>query len=277
MKQVVALFSSLFFLAIPYAHADDLTGSDMALVLGPSGIPTPPMGYVDTVYNSYLEPMGFSGSLSDVTAFTTPETIDFGPSIAQGVPILSDAIKNDYAASEFSVEHPLTVFSYSQSTVVSSLAEAQLEQAGIPSGSVDFVMVGDAASGEGGMSDSFISSLPALLQPLALDVFQALGWTKILGITTPDNDYPTYVFTNTGDGWAQWGDIVKPDDFLPTLLQGVYGATVDHSEYLAFAPADITAALSAPSDQDGLTDYLTLTQFADPLLAWATDVFNVVF
>ena len=101
------------------------------------------------------------------------------------------------------------------------------------------------------MSDSFISSLPALLQPLALDVFQALGWTKILGITTPDNDYPTYVFTNTGDGWAQWGDIVKPDDFLPTLLQGVYGATVDHSEYLAFAPADITAALSAPVIRTG--------------------------
>ncbi|MGH3563103.1 MAG: hypothetical protein ACRDTN_15300, partial [Mycobacterium sp.] len=53
---------------IPAGHDDaaltasiSLTGST-ALVMGGSGVPTPPPSYVDAVENLYLGPLGFDGN-----------------------------------------------------------------------------------------------------------------------------------------------------------------------------------------------------------------------
>ena len=47
------------------------TGADTALILGGSGIPTPPQSYVDAAENLYLAPNGY-GSYTP-QALTTPE------------------------------------------------------------------------------------------------------------------------------------------------------------------------------------------------------------
>ena len=61
--------------------------------------------------------------------------------------------------------NPLYVFGYSQSDVVMGMAEQQLYDYGIPQGDLDFVMVGDSASAEGGFLNAYVDSLPTWLQP----------------------------------------------------------------------------------------------------------------
>lgn len=60
-----------------------LSGSTDALVMGPTGFPDPAdyPGFLSTVDQLYLDPLGFGGQS---TALTTPETSDFDPSVAEG-------------------------------------------------------------------------------------------------------------------------------------------------------------------------------------------------
>src|ERR1700727_714436 len=113
--------------ADPGAGADFLDGSTHAIVMGPTFIPDPTTlpGYVPGAVTEYLQPLGFSDS-GTVTALITPESPNFGPSIAAGVGTLGHAIEADVNAGEFSAADPLTVFGYSQSAVVASVAEQQL-------------------------------------------------------------------------------------------------------------------------------------------------------
>jgi hypothetical protein len=43
--------------------ADSPLGDGTALVVGPSGIPIPPQGYLDNVEQLYLMPRGFTGTV----------------------------------------------------------------------------------------------------------------------------------------------------------------------------------------------------------------------
>ncbi len=67
----------------------------------------------------------------------------------------------------------------------------------------------------------------------------------MLGATTPDNLYPTEVYTLSGDGWANY------DGGLHDL--GTYS---DHLEYLGLTPSEVAAV--GPPVVDGLTQYFTI-------------------
>ena len=213
------------------------TSSD-ALVL----VPLENQEYAVTADNLYLEPNGFDGT---ATTFVIPDTSNEIASVAPGVQALVQAIESQYSAGDFSASDPLYIFGYSQGAVVASLAEQQLANFGIPEQALHFVMVGDSASTEGGFLNAFVDSLPESWQQPTTELLTQLGVTPpVLGATTPDNLYPTDVYTLSGDGWANW-------DNGANLL----GMFTDHLTYLGLTPAEIA---SGTLSTDGLTDYFTI-------------------
>jgi hypothetical protein len=182
MKQVI-VGAALCGAAVAFAGAanadgvdpDFLTGSTNALVLGPTGISTPDAAYISDAENLYLDPNGYDGTTATTLPLTTPETDDFTTSVPQGETDLENAVVADYDAGDMDCNttgvcsDPLTIFTYSQSSAVASLAEPQLEADNIPSDALRFVMLGANPSG------------------------------------VPDNLYPTEVYNINGDFYAQPG------------------------------------------------------------------------
>ena len=183
MKKVI-LGAALCGAAVALAGAanadgasDFLSGSTNALILGVTGIPTPDAAYISDAENLYLDPNGYHGTAASALALTTPETYDFGPSVTQGENDIVNAVVADYDAGDMHCavsgvcSDPLTIFSYSQSSAVASLAEQQLEADKIPSEALRFVMLGANPTG------------------------------------VPDNLYPTEVYNIDGDFWSQPGSV----------------------------------------------------------------------
>ncbi len=223
----------------PQCHADD--GSSQVLFLGPTLMPDPAIfpGYESTVDRLYLEPLGFPAN-GDVTTLITPETPDFGPSISKGVTDLVAAVEADYNAGVISAGDPLTITAYSQSTVIVSQAEPILAADGIPSQDLDFVLLGDAASPTG-----------ILNNPLGIAVDDLLGWQNLNNTQTPTDLYPTQVFVEPGDFWAD----TSADTNLLSLVYGFF----DHGDYMGVPESVVQTALT-----DGVTDGLTTTYTLDP-------------
>jgi hypothetical protein len=227
-----------------------LAGSTHAFILGPTGIPNPATrllpGYIPTINRLYLQPSGFSAD-GTITPLVTPETPWFGRSIARGETALVQAVETAYDNREFDARDPLTIVTYSQSTVIASLAEPILAQYGIPSSDLRFVMLGDAAAnpptGPTGILDTFGN------RPFGEAVFRLLGWENLIDATTPNNLYPTAVYTVVGDFWADY-DKSAQRLWVPGLLQ--------HGDYLGLSESDIQ---DATPTVDGLTTYYTI---ADP-------------
>jgi PE-PPE domain len=247
--------------ADPGAGADFLDGSTHAIVLGPTFMPDPTTfpGYVPGVVTEYLEPLGFSDS-GTVTALVTQESPNFGPSIASGVDTLVRTIEAEYDAGGFSAADPLTVFGYSQSAVIASLAEQELAAYGIPLYDLRFVMLGDAAadppSGPTGLLDTWGAT------PFGHAVDQFLGWSNLDDVTTPNDLYPTDVFTVVNDLFA---DTATPADFAADPLGALWQDFVgffEHGVYLGGLPeSEILAVIGGGGVVDGATTYFTL---ADP-------------
>ena len=134
--------------ATTYDSYDFLYGSTDALVLGPTGISTPSANYINSGMNLYLDPLGYDGTAASTVALTTPNSWDFFKSVPQGETILVNAILADYNAGEMGCDtagvcsDPLTIFTYSQSSLVASLAQEQLAEAGVPTDALRFVMLG---------------------------------------------------------------------------------------------------------------------------------------
>jgi hypothetical protein len=228
MKKVI-LGAALCSAAVALAGAanadganDFLSGSTDALILGPTGIPTPDAAYISDAEKLYLDPNGYDGTAASTLALTTPETYNLGPSVAQGENDLVNAVVADYDAGDMDCtasgvcSDPLTIFSYSQSTDVASLAEQQLADDKIPSDALRFVMVGDNVAG------------------------------------TPDNLYPTDVYNIDGDFWAEPGS-------LGTTLQDVELGLLLHDAYLGLTPAEIDAATPVVEGMTTIYDIPTLT------------------
>ena len=219
---------------------------DEALII----IPVNNQEFADAAANLYLEPSGFHilPDYSNVSTLDMPEVVQGGTlddAVSQGQQQLVSAIEADYTANEFGDGNPLYVFGYSQSDVVMGDAEQQLYDFGIPQGDLDFVMVGDSASAEGGFLNSYIDSLPTWLQPYVTEAFDEFGAGDVLGATTPDNFYPTQVYSLSGDGWANY------DGGANDL--GMYS---DHLEYLGLTSQEIASA-GAPITV-GMTEYFTI-------------------
>jgi hypothetical protein len=219
---------------------------DEAMVI----IPVDNQEFADAAAQLYLQPSGFelTPDFSNVSTLDMPEVVSGGTlddAVNQGEAQLVQAIETEYNAGDISADNPLYVFGYSQSDVVMGMAEQQLHADGIPQGALDFVMVGDSASAEGGFLNSYIDSLPTWLQPYVTQAFDLFGAGEVLGQVTPDNLYPTQVYSLSGDGWSIY------DNGANDL--GMYS---DHLEYLGLTPQEIASA--GPPLIDHLTEYFTI-------------------
>jgi hypothetical protein len=221
---------------------------DEAMVI----IPVENQEFADAAAQLYLQPSGFdlNPDFSNVSTLDMPEVVSGGTlddAVNQGEAQLVHAIETAYdgGQGDISADNPLYVFGYSQSDVVMGMAEQQLHADGIPQGALDFVMVGDSASAEGGFLNAYIDSLPTWLQPYVTQVFDQFGAGEVLGQVTPDNLYPTQVYSLSGDGWSIY------DNGANDL--GMYS---DHLEYLGLTPQEIASA--GPPLIDHLTEYFTI-------------------
>ncbi|MGH3560947.1 MAG: PE-PPE domain-containing protein, partial [Mycobacterium sp.] len=250
-------------------HAVRLTSGDLgdgtALVMGPSGFPIPPERYADAMNQLYLQPNGFTGSTQ---ILPTPEglypvtgvkSLELDPSVAQGQQILDSAIQGQIAADP---DHPVWVSGFSQSSTVSSLTMSQLAEQGVPSDDVHFVLVGDPNNPNGG-----------LLERFDVPINGASPTIPSLGITfsgaTPDDLYPTDIYTNEYDGFA---DFPRYPINLLADINALLGIIFEHAVYAVEPDAnDLQDAILLPGSADltgeGLTNYYMIPAETLPLLA----------
>jgi hypothetical protein len=215
-------------------------------------IPVENQEFADAAAQLYLQPSGFdlAPDYANVSTLDMPEVVSGGTlddAVNHGVQSLVTTVESDYNAGDMA-DGPLYVFGYSQSDVVMGMAEQQIaayDNGAITPADLDFVMVGDSASAEGGFLNSYIDSLPTWLQPYVTEAFNEFGAGDVLGATTPDNLYPTQVFSLSGDGWANY------DNGANDL--GMYS---DHLEYLGLTSQEIASA-GAPLVDD-MTQYFTI-------------------
>ncbi len=238
----IAGFVTLAFgLSAGVAHADDadfLSGSTDALVLGPTGDFTAYPGYVESVDKLYLDPAGFGGT---GTAYTIPDTFDFGPSVTEGETQLLTTVEADYSAGDFSASDPLTLFGYSQSASVISGDEQALADYGIPEDALKIMLVGDTSNPITGFIANW-ADVPANAQFL-----DEIGWGNLVGLITPDNLYPTEVYTISGDYYGDYTNAASDGTDI----------------HLAYMGESATAIANATEMTEGLTNYFTI---ADPPL-----------
>lgn len=202
-------------------------------------IPSENQQWLDLAKSLYLEPSGFPDG-GATTFLQVPETPDLNASMSGTEAILLHAIEQRWDSGDFNAGDPLYVFGYSQSAVAAGMIEQQLRDDGIPSDSLHFVLVGDSAAGDGG---GFLNqAMGTLLQyfpaswhdSVASLVHEVLGWYRAdsaIGATTPNDLYPTDVYTLSGDGFANWDG-----------GRHVGGMFWDHLAYLGLTPDEIAGA-----------------------------------
>ncbi|MEB3051522.1 PE-PPE domain-containing protein [Mycolicibacter sp. MYC123] len=248
--------------AVQLAGADSSLGGGTAFVLGPSGIPNPTQAYADQMERLYLAPLGFTGTTQ---VLDTPEalypitgvkSLPFDTSVAQGQQILENAIMNQIATGNVSADNPVVVFGWSQSAVISAQLMPVLAANGVPSDYVHFVLVGDESIPNGGSLSMF--DLPAGAHPAA----PALGLT--FSGAQPNDLYPTTVYTNEYDGFADFPRY--PINELSTL-NALMGIIFQHLGYGSLTPEQIADAIALPtSAADSLTSYYVIPAQYLPLL-----------
>lgn len=232
--------------AYTYDSSQFLYGSTDALVLGPTGMATPSANYISHGIDLYLDPLGYQGTLASSEALTLPNSYDFLESVPAGEKILVDAVVADFQAGEMGCDasgvcsDPLTIFTYSQGSLIAAHAEDDLMAAGIPTDALRFVMLG---------------ATPAAV---------------------PTDLYPTEVFNIDGDIYAthslttSWLDLLLGNTNWEDVL---YGLAV-HNTYLGLTADQIDSATSVT---DGLTTFNEIPALTYPELFQAlfSSFFNV--
>ena len=242
------LATSIFLAPTHTVRHLDYTLVDEALVI----IPVDNPAYADAAADLYLKAAGFDvgPDYDNVSTLDMPEVVPEGTvndAVNQGVSSLVSTIEADYQAGDMA-SGPLYVFGYSQSSVVMGMAEQQLaayDNGALTHGALDFVMVGDSASSQGGFLNAFLDEFPTSWQPYIIDWFKGFGADEILGQVTPNDLFPTQVYSLSGDGWSIY------DNGLNTA-----GLFSDHLEYLGLTPQEIATA--GPPVVDGMTEYFTI-------------------
>jgi hypothetical protein len=256
----------------PIAHADvdllsadsPLLGSDTAIIVGGTIEPTPSTAFAQTAEDLYLHPLGFDdgatySAVCDMSGtdpcnaplqvLTTPELLQQGPSATAGASDIVHAVENelDENPEAFSAEHPLTVFGYSQGAEADSIAMTQLAHDGVPSDELHFVFIGDPGTPDG-IWANMEPDLDALLGPsnanaLLNFIDPIFGVKDAVGVVTPDDLYPTTVYTLAGDSVADF----QPDYNSAGLLDIVLGGLAVHASYLGLTASEIADASTSVS------------------------------
>ena len=260
--------ASALFNQTAHADVDDpLSGSDTAIILGGTFESTPSTAFAQAAENLYLNPLGFDGGAMDSTVcdmigtdpcaaplqvLTTPELIQQGPSSLTAADDVVLAVENEFNADPgaFSAEDPLTIFGYSQSATAESIAMTQLAADGIPSDDLHFVFIGDPSL-PGGVWPNLEPDLDSLLgSSLTNTLLTDSGSDGVLGNVTPDDLYPTTIYTLDGDGVADFQQDYTAGGPLAPLVD----LFVQHAEYLGLTPTQIADATTSTNGDLTLVD-----------------------
>lgn len=221
-----------------------------ALIVGASGLPTPPAGYMAAADDLYL------GSVPNTVGVYSPES--FWPltgvtnmptdvSINAGAQNLAAQIEAAVAPGK-----TLEVFGYSQGSDVLTKAMQQIHADGVPADEVRFVMLGDPQNPDGG-----------LLSRFGVDIGGSYPTVPGLGITfdgpTPVDGYATDIYTYEYDGFAD--QPLYPIDFLSDL-NALFGMAFNHGDHLGPDAANSAFLLSS----DAGTNYYMIPSQTLPLL-----------
>ncbi len=268
---------------------DPLLHSTNAIFLGGTAEPTPSTAYVEAADSLYLQSLGFAGGTSicdmagnlpcdgSLQVLTTPEVFEFGPSSLQDETNIVYAVEAEYHAGAMSADHPLTVFAYSQSAIAASAAEKMLSQDGIPQDDLHFVFIGDPSDANGiatniygdliqlfGGGSTGTTFTDDLLNAINEDQFAPGG---LLAGYTPNDLYPTTIYTIDYDGVADWQEDwnagLAANDGNPwaALTNGIYHFFTTHVEYLGLTPTEIASGVATTDD---LTTTITIPDGPDP-------------
>jgi hypothetical protein len=276
-------------LSTQVAHADDtlgpLAGSDTAIILGGTTQPTPSLAFAQAAENVYLHALGFDdgatySTVCDMTGtdpcaaplqvLTTPELIQQGPSSLTAADDVTLAVENEFNANPgaFSAEDPLTIFGYSQSATAESIAMSRLEADGIPSADLHFVFIGDPSLADTGVWPNLVPDLDSLFGTSVTNTLLTdLGFDGVLGNVTPNDLYPTTIYSLDGDGVAQF----QQDFESGGLLGTIEGLFLQHVEYLGLTPAELALATTTTQGDLTLVDIPDTFNNAD---AWLSSVFE---
>jgi hypothetical protein len=246
--------------AAAYADAGDpLAGSDTAIILGGTGEPMPSTEFAQAAEDLYLHPLGFDGGATGSTVcdmigtdpcaaplqvLTTPELFQQGPGSFADADDVVLAVENEFNADPgaFSADHPLTVFGYSQSATAESIAMSRLEADGIPSDDLHFVFIGDPSNP---VTGEWLTLQPILDSTLGTsttnDLINLFQLSSVLGVVTPDDLYPTTIYSFDPDPIANFPQAVESDGVTGALLN-VFGT---HVEYLGLTPEQIADATTS--------------------------------
>jgi hypothetical protein len=277
-------------LSNPAAHADDtllgpLSGSDTGIILGGTTEPTPSTAFAQAAENLFLNPLGFDGGATGSTVcdmvgtdpcaaplqvLTTPELIQQGPSSFTAADDVVLAVENEFKAdpNAFNADHPLTIFGYSQSATAESIAMSRLEADGIPSQDLHFVFIGDPSLADTGAWPNIVTDLDSVLgASLTNTILTDLGINGVLGNVTPDDIYPTTIYTLDGDGVAQF----QPDFESGGLLGTIEGLFIQHVEYLGLTPEEVA---NSTTSIDNLITNVDISDNINNADAWLSAVFE---
>ncbi len=219
-----------------------------ALIMGGTSNPVPDPQYVQDVFARYIQP-----TLPGATPLGvfTPEqfwpvtptlgTLTFGQSVAQGVPLLNTAI-----TATISPGHNAVVFGYSQSAAIATEEIRALMAAGSPNANqLSFVLIGNPNNPNGGLLERF----PGFYVPF-LDV-------AFNGATPPNSPYPTTVYTQQYDGFA---DFPQYPLNIVSDVNAIMGASTVHTDYPLLTATQIADAVPLPTNGGTTAYYMIPTQ-----------------
>ncbi len=228
------------------------SAAGVALIMGGSGEPIPTPDFVETNFNLFVKPLfpNFTPQAlftpeGNYGLYTGVKSLTLDMSEAQGVTILDNAITQQIAAGNVVV-----VKGESQSSTISSMVMPILAAQGVPSSDVSFVLTGDPNAPNGGLFERLDGlSIPAL------------------GITfngaTPSNLYPTTIYTQEYDGFA---DVPQYPINLLSDLNSLAGIYYVHPTYENLTATQIGSAIQLPTEGPTMTTYYMIPTQNLPLL-----------
>ncbi|MGO9508533.1 MAG: PE-PPE domain-containing protein [Mycobacterium sp.] len=226
--------------------------ANVALIMGGSGEPIPTPDFITNNFNLYIQP--FFQNFTPQALFT-PEgnyglytgvkSLTLDMSQAQGVQILDATILQ-----QVGLGNTLVVKGESQSSTISSMVMPLLAAQGVPTNAVSFVLTGDPNAPNGGLFERLVGlRIPAL------------------GITfngaTPDNLYPTTIWTQEYDGFA---DVPRYPINLLSDINSLAGIYYVHPTYGDLSHAQVGTAIQLPTVGPTMTTYEMIPTQHLPLL-----------
>jgi hypothetical protein len=224
----------------------------IALIMGGTNNPLPDAIYLNSVFNSYIQPK-FPSVQPPPRALFTPEqfwpvtpglgNMTFGQSVAQGVGLLHNALFGPTGV--ITQGNSAVVFGYSQSATIATNEINALIALGSPNtGQLNFVLVGNPNNPVGGLLERF----PGFYIPF-LDV--------LFNGATPSSPYHTITYTIQYDGIA---DAPQYPLNLVSDLNAFMGYFFVHSNYPFLTPTQVANAVPLPSTDPNSQYYMLMTQ-----------------